>query len=232
MFTVELDASFTPTGAGAIQVYIDYKPCTSIIYTFGAPATIECTTGARTGIYSSQPYLRIYIDNNMVANGGDVFYYVSRWSEMSTWRYSFKPDTNESVQVNAGLNLLVDENTPVLNLVILDGGSMIFPCNPDDPNALATFDANYIFINDGGYMEVGKEEDPYCSKIEITMHGSKYDPQMPIYGNKGIAVRRGTLEMHGTKIEVTWTSLIETALAGTATIKLDTSAVSGWVEGD
>ena len=83
---------------------------------------------------------------------------------------------------------------------------MIFPCDHTDASTLRTFAAKYIFINDG-YMEVGTEDDPYCSKIEITMHGSKYDASMPIYGNKGIAVRRGRLEMHGARREVTWTTL-------------------------
>ena len=47
------------------------------------------------------------------------------------------------------MNLLVDiDKSPELNLVIVDGGRLIFP--PDeDPNHVREFDANYIFINNG-----------------------------------------------------------------------------------
>lgn len=41
----------------------------------------------------------------------------------------------------------------------------------------------------GGYMEVGTEEFPYTSRLIITMHGNKKTPELPIYGNKCIAVR-------------------------------------------
>lgn len=58
-----------------------------------------------------------------------------------------------------------------------------------------------------GYMEVGTEENPYTSKLQITMHGSVSDPYIPMYGNKVIGVRFGTLEMHGVKRDVTWTRL-------------------------
>ena len=105
------------------------------------------------------------------------------------------------------------DTSPLLNLVIVEGGSIIFPCDDTNANHLRKFDANYIFLHDG-YMEVGTEDDPYCSKLEITMHGTKGDPAMPEFGNKCIGVRYGTLEMHGMPLLTTWTNLRETALAG------------------
>ena len=81
-------------------------------------------------------------------------------------------------------------------------------------------------------MEVGTEDDPYCSKIEITFHGKKYDPQMPIYGNKGIAVRTGSLEMHGKPIETVWTTLTSTANAGDTTLEVDATLTGSWKAGD
>ena len=116
--------------------------------------------------------------------------------------------------VPKGLNLLVDiDESPELNLVIVEGGSIIFPCNESNPNHVRKFDANYIFLHEG-YMEVGTEDEPYCSKLEITMHGTKDDGAMPMYGNKCIGVRYGKLEMHGKDPLVTWTQLRETAKAG------------------
>ena len=92
-------------------------------------------------------------------------------------------------------------------------------------------------------MEIGTEDDPYCSQLEITLHGKKYDPHMPIYGNKGIAVRRGTLEMHGMKRETTWTTLTATSNAGSSILTVDATLtglidpvtgnpLKGWESGD
>ena len=102
----------------------------------------------------------------------------------------------ESIHIPPGLNLLVDvDATPKLNAVLVEG-SLIFAPNEDDPNHVRTFDAMYIYV-DSGYMEVGTEEHPYTSKVIITMHGTLADPYLPIYGNKVLGVRYGTLDMHG-----------------------------------
>jgi hypothetical protein len=69
-------------------------------------------------------------------------------------------------------------------------------------------------------MEVGTEEFPYTSKITITMHSNAADPYLPIYGNKVIGVRFGTLDMHGPTRTPTWTELESTSLAGSNTITL------------
>lgn len=71
-----------------------------------------------------------------------------------------------------------------------------------------------------GYMEVGTEKEPYTSKLQITMKSIVSDPYIPLYGNKVIGVRFGTLEMHGVKRDVTWTRLAKTAQAGDDQITL------------
>lgn len=78
----------------------------------------------------------------------------------------------------------------------------------------------YIFVK-GGYMEVGTEEHPYTSKMTITMHGTIADPYIPIYGNKVIGLRFGTLDMHGVKREPAWTVLDKTADKGTNKLTLN-----------
>jgi hypothetical protein len=110
----------------------------------------------------------------------------------------------ETVSVPAGLNLLVDiDSTPHLNAIIVEG-SIIFAPDDDDATHERFFDANYIFVN-GGLMEVGTEDFPYTSKITITMHGLVSDPYIPIYGNKVLGVRFGTLDMHGVERTPPWT---------------------------
>jgi hypothetical protein len=56
-------------------------------------------------------------------------------------------------------------------------------------------------------MEVGTEANPYTSKLTITMHGDVSSPAIPTYGNKVIAVRKGTLSMVGKERKVVWTLL-------------------------
>jgi cell migration-inducing and hyaluronan-binding protein len=81
-----------------------------------------------------------------------------------------------------------------------------------------------------GLMEVGTEDDPYCSKLTITMYGSKYDPAMPIYGKKVIGIRYSTLDMHGCPVSPCWTRLGATATSGTNTIT--TAELTDWKVGD
>ena len=65
-----------------------------------------------------------------------------------------------------------------------------------------------------GYMEVGTEYFPYTSKLTITLHSDKYTPEIPIYGNKVLAVRNGVLDLHGMPREPVWTELEQTVMPG------------------
>lgn len=71
-----------------------------------------------------------------------------------------------------------------------------------------------------GYFEAGTEQFPYTSKLTITMHSNVRDPYLPIYGNKVIGVRFGTIDLHGKPRLKVWTSLETTAEAGSPTITL------------
>lgn len=150
---------------------------------------------------------------------GQVYRYVSRWSDSQTWGYDLSPQEGEAVNIPKGLHLLFDiDSSPVLSFINVEG-SLIFA--PDsDPNHQRTFDCHYILVK-GGYMEVGTEENRYSSKLTITMHSSKYDPNLPIFGNKVIGVNYGTLEMHGVERSHTWTDLQTTAEAGATSITLN-----------
>jgi len=179
--------------------------------------SVSCTTGSRPGLVESS--LEIFIEGQGLVSTNDLLYrYVSVWSSDTTWGGEFAPIEGESIYIPAGLNLLVDiDSAPHLNAVIVEG-SLIFA--PDsDPNHERYFDANYIFVS-GGLMEVGTEEFPYTSKITITMHSLLSDPYLPIYGNKVIGVRYGTLDMHGVVRDKTWTLLETTVEAGGNVIQL------------
>ena len=150
------------------------------------------------------------------------------WSYEATWGNEFIPMEGDSLHIPAGLHLLVDiPKTPKLNAVIVEG-SLIFA--PDaSADHVRTFNASYVMVR-GGYMEVGTEEFPYTSKLIITMYGSKESAEIPIYGNKVIAVRHGQLEMHGVPRVPTWTELETTVLPGATTITLHTAV--DWQAGE
>ena len=118
-----------------------------------------------------------------------------------------------------GLNLLVDiDTTPMLNLVLVDGGSITFPSD-EDPNHQRSFDAKNIMVRNGVF-EAGTEEEPYSSKLTITLNGSKSDPSIPIYGNKVLAGRFATIDIHGLGHNKSWVNLRNTVAAGTSELKL------------
>ena len=116
------------------------------------------------------------------------------------------PVDGESVAVPKGLCLLVDiQKSPLLRLVQVDGGALIFPSHDDDPSYEQFFDARYIMVNNGT-LEIGTERHPYLSKLTITMYGKKYDPPMPIFGKKSIGIHFGVIDIHG-KPKKSWTEL-------------------------
>lgn len=79
-------------------------------------------------------------------------------------------------------------------------------------------------------MEVGTEEFPYTSKLIITMHSNKESPELPIYGNKCIAVRNGILDFHGVPRNPTWAELDQTAEIGATSITMIRSV--DWQQGE
>ena len=210
---------FQGTGFSAsatTTVTIDNRPCSVSATT---TTTITCTTADKPYV-PDEPTLVIYIDGlGYVANKGMVYRYVSRWSDSQTWGYDLSPQTGEAVNIPKGLHLLFDiDSSPILSFINVEGSFIFAP--DSDSNHERTFDAHYILVK-GGYMEVGTEENRYTSKLTITMHSTKYDPNLPIFGNKVIGVNYGTLEMHGVERSHTWTDLKQTAEAGATSITLN-----------
>ena len=180
---------------------IDDVPCN---VTASSTSSVTCTTGPRIGAWTTEPKLSIHLAYvsasqafGYAALQGHTYRYASLWSSPSTWGGLFAPVDGESVALSTGINLLVDiDESPILNLVVADGGSIIFPTDTN-PSHQRTFDAHYIFLNNHASMEVGTEEEPYTSKLTITMHGDKWSPPIPKFGNTCIGVHQSTLDIHG-----------------------------------
>ena len=57
--------------------------------------------------------------------------------------------------------------------------------------------AENILIVDGGVLQVGTEEEPFQHQATIMMHGHVRSQELPLFGAKTLAVRNGTLDLHG-----------------------------------
>ena len=147
----------------------------------------------------------------IVTNDSIYFRYVDRWSSKYTWGGLDPPFEGESVYIKTGQTVFLDIDTPVLNLILIEG-ELIFEDEQD-----VHLQAKYIFINNGR-LQIGTEEEPFCHKAIITLHGRVRDPEIPIYGAKVIGIRQGDLDFHGKPRNVTWTRLAETAMKNSSEI--------------
>lgn len=140
------------------------------------------------------------------------FSYVMRWSDIRTWGTDMPPINGDLIYVPAGMNLLVDESTPILAGILVQNGTITFADESD-----MTVQSGFITMV-GGKFIAGTENHPYQHQLTFIMHGGYYGPQAPMFGNKGIGCLECFFSMHGQVRSVTWTSLSITATAGSNSI--------------
>ena len=210
----------TITGSGFAvsgnKVMIDGSICD---ITSESSTEIKCLTNKHDGCIEIT--VTVDVPSQGYAQSSDVdsttFYYIDRWSSVWTWGGTGTPQEGELIVITEGQTILLDTSTPVLGMVLIDGGNLIFDREENELNLQAEF----ILIIRNGSLEIGKEDDPYLNEAQITMHGNVRCTELPIYGCKSIGVREGTLDLHGEFIPMTWTKLSETALAGETNIHLE-----------
>ncbi|XP_072104046.1 PKHD1 like 1, tandem duplicate 1 [Mobula birostris] len=184
---------------------------------------IVCITGAQSP--SQKTKVKVNVKGNGIAKLDFAdYYYVDVWSSRYTWGGQPPPEKGSLVVITKGQTILLDQSTPVLKMLLIQGGSLIF----DEVDI--EFQAENILITDGGLLQVGTSSTPFQHKATITLHGHLRSRELPLYGSKTLAVREGTLELHGQPVPVTWTHLSETAEAGTSTITLQKPV--SWQAGD
>ena len=162
-----------------------------------------------------------YIDENYAE-----FYYIDRWSSPWTWEGRGTPLEDEFIVVSEGQTILLDESTPKLKFLLIQGGTLIF--DEEQPNI--DLHSEFILLVGGGVLQVGTEEKPYESLASITLHGSVRCTELPIFGCKALGVRNGTLDLHGKHVPITWTYLSETVNPGDTMILLKQPVT--WKAGD
>ena len=192
--------------------------------------SVSCVTGPRDVIRPLSIDLYVMGKGYAVYNSTSSFRYLDRWSNPATWNFEDYPGFNDSVHIPEGQSVLLDQSTPVLYLLLIEG-ELIFD------NMDLSLDANYILI-DGGRFQVGTEEEPFSHNAVITLHGDRWDSvEVPGVGAKVLAVfdkggvirhggsftpsfdEIGYLDLHGRPRRRTWTKLGETIQSGDSEIR-------------
>ena len=175
--------------------------------------TIVCQTGAFGRAIKAEIFVNV---NESFAITFDLtFYYIDLWSSNFTWGGQPPPEDGDFVVVPRGQTIAIDVDTAVLSFLLIQGGTVMFL---DEGNV--SLHTEYVLITDNGTMQAGTEEEPFTHKLEIVLYGHVLSTELPIYGAKTLAVRNGTLDLHGVKVNVTWTRLDATANPGDTMITL------------
>ncbi|XP_032616164.1 fibrocystin-L [Hylobates moloch] len=184
---------------------------------------IICMTDAHT--LSGWAPVRVHIRGVGMAkldNAG--FLYVDAWSSNFSWGGKSPPEEGSLVVITKGQTILLDQSTPILKMLLIQGGTLIFD------EADIELQAENILITDGGILQIGTETSPFQHKAVITLHGHLRSPELPVYGAKTLAVREGILDLHGVPVPVIWTRLAHTAKAGEKFLILQEAVT--WKPGD
>ncbi|RXN34425.1 fibrocystin-L isoform X1 [Labeo rohita] len=184
---------------------------------------IICVTNAQPR--SQETQVRIQLGNRGIARMDNAsFFYIDVWSSPYTWGGLSPPEEGMFAVITAGQTILLDTSTPVLKMLLIQGGRLIFD------EADIELQAENILITDGGALQIGTEQAPFQHKAIITLHGHLRSTELPVYGTKTLAVREGVLDLHGIPVPITWTRLSQTAQSGSKTLTL-MDAVT-WKTGD
>uniref|UniRef100_A0A8C3J6H9 PKHD1 ciliary IPT domain containing fibrocystin/polyductin n=1 Tax=Calidris pygmaea TaxID=425635 RepID=A0A8C3J6H9_9CHAR len=151
--------------------------------------------------------------------------FCGRWDEDSSWPAGHQPRDGDNVTIEGGRTLLLGTTTTNLNLLHLKGGKLLFT----GPGPVELH-AHYILISDGGELQVGSPKAPFRHKAHIYLYGSLHSPPLFPYGVKFLAVRNGTLSIHGWMPKVAFTLLNVSAQANDRRLVLQETV--DWQPGD
>ncbi|KAI5941136.1 Fibrocystin [Manis javanica] len=157
--------------------------------------------------------------------GGLPVRFCWRWSRAHSWFPGRVPQDGDNVTVERGQWLLLDANTSILNLLHVKGGKLIFmDLGPIELRV------HSILVSDGGELRIGSEDKPFQGRAEIKLYGSSHSTPFFPYGVKFLAVRNGTLSLHGSLPKVMVTHLRAAAYAQDRVLALEDAV--DWQPGD
>ncbi|XP_076825074.1 fibrocystin-L-like [Clavelina lepadiformis] len=207
-----------------LTVTIDGSDC---VISTSSDTSIECQTASHKGSIKTKVTVRVGNLGIATQDGAD-FFYIDRWSSVFTWGGDSLPTDEDFVIIKMGQTVLLDTHTAILKMLLIDGGELIFD-EAEDANV--SLRAENILIVNNGRLQVGTEAEPYKGKAEIVMYGQLRSKELPIYGEKTLGLRSGTLDLHGRHIPNPWTVLAATADVGATQITLKLPAIN-WQAGD
>ena len=200
---------------GNVSVYIGSSRCSVISVTEDAKE-IVCITG-QSGQTLFFP-VRVWVSGKGFAISDVQFRYVDIWSSNFTWG-GVQPKEGDTVYIPKNHTLILDTRTPVLAGLFIQGGEFIFDQEKADNDVELHIERG--IITNGGRLQIGSKENPFVSKTQIVLYGHYLSSEIPSHRTKTLALRHGTIEMHGRPLNVTWTRLRVTAHAGDSEVYVE-----------
>ena len=136
--------------------------------------TITCQTGRYSETYV-QASVAVLVNETGYATGSVQFQYMNLWSSRWTWGGDNPPEAGTLVQINNGVTIFLDITTPLLKVLIIDNGTLIFEDLQD-----LELKVEYIVILNGGILQVGTESNPFQHNAVITLYGHSLSTELPI----------------------------------------------------
>lgn len=146
------------------------------------------------------------------------------WSDPATWGGD-KPAAGEEVSIPAGKRVLLDENSPDLAGLTIEGELRFADAGPE---AALELQADYIMLH--GRLSAGSAAHPHQGRATITLNAPSSAQSIHGMGTRGILVMGGQLELYGSAPATPWTRLSEHAAAGGSLLSVQSAA--GWQAGD
>lgn len=137
--TLTITGSGFGTTTSSVSVVIDEITCTVTAVT---DTQITCTTGARPNLPTTNSFV-VTISGNSASVQTNGFLYGHRWSDELTWGGDFAPIDDDSVYVPKGMVLIVDQTTPNLYLILVEG-SIVFADEAD-----MTIETTFLIVENG-----------------------------------------------------------------------------------
>ena len=181
-------------------------------------------------LINSSPNSEPVVDATLQANAGNLVAKAPRtvmlWSDRATWGGS-KPVAGAAVLVPSNMKIVLDENTPPLGDLTIEG-ELSF-----QPGVTAELSAATIRVQKTGALRAGSLTTPFTGRATITLTSvdNAASAVASGMGTRGILVSGGgKLELFGAAPVVPWTRLNAHAPAGSTALTLERNV--GWKAGD
>ncbi|MEO1257193.1 MAG: G8 domain-containing protein [Bacteroidota bacterium] len=142
------------------------------------------------------------------------------WSDPATWGGT-KPVHGDTVTIPVGTHILLDENTPSLAGLTING---VLEFDRQD----LELTAGWVMVM--GELHIGSEATPFTHQATITLNATDQTENVMNMGTRGLMVMGGLVEMHGNPPAVPWTKINAHAPEGSDSLFLVDSV--GWAIGD